>query len=207
MARAGGAVNASNATAHVKSMHREFVTQADVPPITAAAAGTKRVRKDEAADAVAPAALVRDALVQFVALGMMPFSIVDNLGFKSFAQMLGIMLLLHFVCARIFFGVRATANANESFHSTASYIANKMRSAMKPETIEQVGGATTSRGGGSLLTSTPPLLSQLALARKLMAAVIKNTAELAALDARMPSDDGILDTDEIDDLLGLGDVQ
>ena len=40
-----------------------------------------------------------------------------------------------------------------------------------------------------------------------MAAVIKNTAELAALDARMPSDDGILDTDEIDDLLGLGDVQ
>ena len=162
MARAGGAVNASNATAHVKSMHREFVTQADVPPITAAAAGTKRVRKDEAADAVAPAALVRDALVQFVALGMMPFSIVDNLGFKSFAQMLGITLLLHFVCARIFFGVRATANANESFHSTASYIANKMRSAMKPETIEQVGGATTSRGGGltSYLHAPSPIAAR-----------------------------------------------
>lgn len=92
LARAGGAVNASNATAHVKSMHREFVAQADVPPIPAAAAGAKRVRKDEAADAVAPAALVRDALVQFVALGMMPFSLVDNLGFKSFAQMLGITL-------------------------------------------------------------------------------------------------------------------
>ena len=48
-------------------------------------------------------------------------------------------------------------------------------------------------GGGSLLTSTPPLLSQLALARKLMAAVIKNTAELAALDRPELS----IDTDDI----------
>jgi len=51
-------------------------------------------------------------------------------------------LPLHYLCARIFLGSRATANANESFHSTASYIANKLRSAMKPETLEQVHKGT-----------------------------------------------------------------
>ena len=51
----------------------------------------------------------------------------------------------------------------------------------------------------------PPPPPQLALARKLLAAIVMRSKELAALDARAAAD-GFLDTDAVDDLLGLADL-
>ena len=73
--------------------------------------------------------------------------------------------------------MQLTATSNESFHSVAGHVSRKLRASMLPETIEL-----------------------LALAKVMMRNALKYVPDLTSCIGP----DGILDTFELDDLLGIG---